>query len=82
MEDDSLHILWSFDLFYGHLVYFMVIWSILWSFGLFYGHLVYFMVIWSIFSRFGKLYQENSGNSGLCCTYLRHLHTLKLYYKR
>jgi hypothetical protein len=28
-------------IFYGHLVYFMDIWSILWTFGLFYGHLVY-----------------------------------------
>jgi hypothetical protein len=38
--------------FYGHLVYFMAIWSILWSFGLFYGYLVYFMVIWYILLPF------------------------------
>jgi hypothetical protein len=34
--------LWSFGIFCGHLVYFVVIWYILWSFGIFCGHLVYF----------------------------------------
>jgi hypothetical protein len=29
------YILWTFGLFYGHLVYFKDIWSILWTFGLF-----------------------------------------------
>jgi hypothetical protein len=42
-------------LFYGHLVYFTVIWYILWQFGVFVGYLVYF-------SRFGMLHQEKSGN--------------------
>jgi hypothetical protein len=75
MEDvcllmDMWYILWAFGLFYGHLVYFMKIWSIkghlvyfmgiwsiLWIFGLFYGHLVYFVEMWYIF----PLYQEKSG---------------------
>jgi hypothetical protein len=30
---------------YGHLVYFVAIWSILWPFGLFCDHLVYFVAI-------------------------------------
>jgi hypothetical protein len=34
-------ILWPFDTFYGHLVYFTAIWNILRSFGIFYVHLVY-----------------------------------------
>jgi hypothetical protein len=38
-------ILWSFGLFCGYLVYFVVLCYILWSFGLFCGHLVYFVVI-------------------------------------
>jgi hypothetical protein len=42
-------------IFYGHLVYFMVIWYILRPFGTFHGHLVYF-------SCFGMLHQEKSGN--------------------
>jgi hypothetical protein len=54
-------------IFYGNLVYFMVIWSILQLFGIFlllfskcYGHLVYFMVIWYLsISPFGKLYRKN-----------------------
>jgi hypothetical protein len=37
-----LYILWSFGIFYGHLVYFTAIWYILWSFGIFYGHSVHF----------------------------------------
>jgi hypothetical protein len=50
-------------LFYGHLVYFVVIWYILWPFGIgICGHLVHLMVIWYIFPRFGTLYQEKSGN--------------------
>jgi hypothetical protein len=40
----------QFGIFYGYLVYFMVIWYIMWLFGIFYGHLVYYVVIWSIFS--------------------------------
>jgi hypothetical protein len=43
-------------IFYGHLVYFTVIWYILRSFGLFLA------AIWFIFSRFGMLYLEKSGN--------------------
>jgi hypothetical protein len=31
--------------FYGHLVYFKVIWYLLWPFGTFYGRLVYFPVL-------------------------------------
>jgi hypothetical protein len=42
------YILWSFGVFYGHLVYFMVI-CILWKF-------------WYIFPRFGKMCPEKSGN--------------------
>jgi hypothetical protein len=55
------YILWSFGIFYGHLVLFwsfgtfLVIWYFLWSFSTFYGHLVYF-------SRVGILYREKSGN--------------------
>jgi hypothetical protein len=33
-------------IFYGHLVYFTVIWYISRSFGVFQGHLVYFKAIW------------------------------------
>jgi hypothetical protein len=33
-------------MFYGHLVYFVVIWSILWSFGIFYDHLEYIFPFW------------------------------------
>jgi hypothetical protein len=39
------YMLWSFGIFCGHLVYFVVIWYILWSFVAFCGHLVYFVVI-------------------------------------
>jgi hypothetical protein len=42
-------------LFYGHLVYFTVIWYISRPFGIFYGHLVYFTAIWYILSSFGRL---------------------------
>jgi hypothetical protein len=42
-----------FAIFYGHLVYFLVIWYIFWSFGIFSGHLVYFLFIWYIFCSFG-----------------------------
>jgi hypothetical protein len=48
----------NFGIFYGRLVYFVVIWHILRPFGIFYGHLVYF-------PRFGKLLKEKSGNPGL-----------------
>jgi hypothetical protein len=40
------YILWTFCIFYSHLIYFM---DILWFLG-------------TIFSRFGTLYQEKSGN--------------------
>jgi hypothetical protein len=49
-----------FGLFYGHLAYFVAIWSILRPFGLFCGHLIYFMVIWYIFPV-----MEKSGKPGL-----------------
>jgi hypothetical protein len=39
MKDVGMFYVWPFGLFYGHLAYFMAIWSILWPFGLFYGHL-------------------------------------------
>jgi hypothetical protein len=47
-------------IFYGHLVYFVVIvviWNILWSFGVFCGHLVYFGAIWYILWLFGIFFQ-------------------------
>jgi hypothetical protein len=42
------YILWPFGIFYGELVYFVVIWYILWSFGIFWGHLVCYIAskIW------------------------------------
>jgi hypothetical protein len=64
----GIPILWPFGIFYGHLVYFMAIWSILWSFGLFYGHLDYLVYL----SRFGMLNQEKSGNPAA------HDHTQKI----
>jgi hypothetical protein len=39
-------------LFYGHLFYFMAIWSILQRCGIFYGQCVYFMVILVRFGMF------------------------------
>jgi hypothetical protein len=42
-------------IFYGHLVYFVVMWYILLSLGKFCGYLVYFFL-------FGIFYQEKSGN--------------------
>jgi hypothetical protein len=42
-----LCILWSFGIFCGHLVYFVVIW--------------YILCFLYISTRFGKLYQEKSG---------------------
>jgi hypothetical protein len=50
MEDDGI--------FYGQLIYFMVIWYILWPFGIFCVNLVYFF-------RFGMLYLEKSGINAL-----------------
>jgi hypothetical protein len=47
----DIGILLLFGIFYGCLVYFMVVWYILWSF-------------WHIFPPFGMLYQEKSGNPG------------------
>jgi hypothetical protein len=52
---------WNMLVFYGHVAYFTVIWSLglsLWPFGIFYGYLVYFSPV------FGMLYQEKSGNPG------------------
>jgi hypothetical protein len=49
-------------IFYGHLVYFMVIGYNLWSFGIFYGNLVYFVAIWYILWPFGIFYD----NFGIC----------------
>jgi hypothetical protein len=51
-EDVSIYILWTFSLFYGHLIYFVAIWYILWQFSTF-------------FPRVGKLYEEKSGNPDL-----------------
>jgi hypothetical protein len=59
---DIRSIFWQFSVFYGHLVYFTVIWCILLSFGVFYGHMVYFTVIWFIFPQFCIFYQENLAN--------------------
>jgi hypothetical protein len=42
------YMVWPFNLFHCHLVYYVAIWYILWLFG--------------IFSHFGMLYQEQSGN--------------------
>jgi hypothetical protein len=52
----------NLGLFYDHLVYFMIIWSILRPLEIFQGHLVYFVVNWYIFPHFGILYQGKSGN--------------------
>jgi hypothetical protein len=49
------YILWSFGMFYGHLLSFMAICYVLWPFG-------NLKAIWYIFPRFGKLCQEKSGN--------------------
>jgi hypothetical protein len=46
-----------FDIFYDHLVYFLVIRFILWHFGIFFYSLLYF-------PNFGILNQEKSGNLG------------------
>jgi cytochrome c oxidase assembly factor CtaG len=55
--DTFFYILWTFGIYYGHLVYFMV--YMLWSFDVFYGifcvHLVYFFTFWYV-------YEEKSGN--------------------
>jgi hypothetical protein len=40
---------------YGHLVYFMAIWSILFPFGMFYGHFGRFFSCWYVVSR--KIWQ-------------------------
>jgi hypothetical protein len=50
------YILWSFDIFCGRLVYFVVVWYILWSFGK-------FSPFWSvvprkIWHRAGKMKEE------------------------
>jgi hypothetical protein len=41
------YMLWPFGIFFGHLVYFLVIWFIFWSFGM------YIFVIWYISWSFG-----------------------------
>jgi hypothetical protein len=45
-----LVILWLCGIFYGHLVYFTII------------YIAHFLAIWYIFSCFGILYEEKSGN--------------------
>jgi hypothetical protein len=44
----------------------MAICDILRTLGLFYDHLVHFVFIWYIVSGLGIMYQEKSGNPGLC----------------
>jgi hypothetical protein len=46
--------------------YFMAIWYRLRPFNTCYGPFIYFVVILVYFSRFGMLYQEKSGNPGVC----------------
>jgi hypothetical protein len=58
----GIHIVWSFGIFYGNLVYFMVIWYILRSFSILYGNEVCFVIIWYILSRFGLFYHLKSSN--------------------
>jgi hypothetical protein len=48
----SAYILLTFSLFYGKLVYFMLIWPILWSFGILYN---IFGIFWYIVPR--KIWQ-------------------------
>jgi hypothetical protein len=66
MEDTDLYLghlvyLWPFGIFmaiwyiYGHLVYFMTIWSISRPFGIYYGILEEIVVLWYMFTRFGTL---------------------------
>jgi hypothetical protein len=45
-------------IFYGHLLYFTVIWNISWPFG-------NVVLTWYIFRHFGTLCQEKSGNPGM-----------------
>jgi hypothetical protein len=52
LNGKGLYSLWSFGVFYCHLVY------------EFYGRLVNFVVIWYIFHQFGLFNQEKSGNPG------------------
>jgi hypothetical protein len=49
----------NIGIFYGHLVYFTLIWYILCPFGIFYGHLVYFVVIWTIFPVLVRCSKKN-----------------------
>jgi hypothetical protein len=42
---DTWSILWSFVIFYGHLVHFTVFCYILWTFGIVRGNLVYFFPV-------------------------------------
>jgi hypothetical protein len=57
-------------IFYGHLMYFTVVWYILWTFDIFCGFLV-------IFFLFGMLYQEKSGNRGFDFFLLSNIKTLR-----
>jgi hypothetical protein len=59
MEDVDVHILCSFGIFYGHLVYFI-------PSGTFYNHRVYVEVNWCVFPRFGLLYIGNKKMWQLC----------------
>jgi hypothetical protein len=43
---DIWFMLRPFDIFYGHLVYFLVIWYMLWKFGICCGNLAYFYTCW------------------------------------
>jgi hypothetical protein len=45
-------------IFYGHSVYFAVIWYILWPFSIIYGHLVHFFLFWYVVPR--KIWQPIS----------------------
>jgi hypothetical protein len=69
-------------IFYGHLVYFMVIDTyILWPFGLFYGHVVYYSPFWYVVPR--KIWQALPGGRGedsVCflCRNHHHLHLVPI----
>jgi hypothetical protein len=64
-KNSNLDIFWiilrteNIGIFYGHLVYFTLIWYILCPFGIFYGHLVYFVVIWTIFPVLVRCSKKN-----------------------
>jgi hypothetical protein len=58
MENDGIFYAHLEYMYYGHLVYFVVIGYTLWSFG-------NFVVFWYIFPRFFILSQEKSGNPAI-----------------